>query len=97
MFSTKSYYNIPISFINRLTVDRFRKLVLGMGVNILPIVEQKDTQQIALLDEFKVLYRIQKILRNQKNYIRNNKAQYYHYVLSQIYKEMRIIYEFGGI
>ena len=39
----------------------------------------------------------QKLFRDQKNYIRNDKAQDYHDMMSKIFNEMRLIRESGGI
>ena len=39
----------------------------------------------------------QKLFRDQKNYIRNDKAQDYHDMMGKIFKEMRVIREAGGM
>ena len=39
----------------------------------------------------------QQLFRDQKSYIRNDKAQDYHDMMSKIFKEMRMIRESGGI
>ena len=75
-------------FIDGLSVDKYDKLTVEAVLTCYLCFNRKDRNRAS---------QDQKLVRDQKYYIRNDRAQEYHDMLSQTIKEMKEIRVTGGV
>ena len=83
-------------FIDGLSVDKYGKLTVEAVLTCCLWFNRK-TRNRASAWWVQGFVEDQKLFRDQKNYVRNDKLQDYHDMMSQIFKEMKDIRDSGGL